>query len=58
MAQQGEPTVKTTLRLPERVWKETLHRAIDESRTAQEIVAEALEAYLKAHKPERKGGKR
>ena len=58
MPANSEPMVKTTLRLPERLWKQTLHRSIDESRAAQEIVAEALEAYLKAKKSGKKGGKR
>jgi hypothetical protein len=56
MPAKGESMIKTTLRLPERLWKETLHRSIDEGRSAQEIVAEALETYLKNQK--RKGGRR
>ena len=48
MGKRNEPMAKTTLRLPERIWKKTLHRSIDEGRSAQEIVAEALEAYLRS----------
>ena len=50
--------IKTTLRLPESLWKQTLHRAIDESRSAQEIVAEALENYLRGRESGKKGAKR
>jgi hypothetical protein len=39
--------VKTTIRLPKSVWRATQHRAIDEGRNVQDIVASALTLYLK-----------
>ena len=44
--------VKTSLRLPEDLWREAHIRALDERTDMQVIVARALEAYL------RKGGSR
>jgi hypothetical protein len=38
---------KTTLRIPKYLLDESKHRAIDEGRNLQEIVADALESYLK-----------
>jgi predicted DNA binding CopG/RHH family protein len=38
--------VKTTMRLPERIWKAVRIRAIEEGRDAQDLVAEAITAYL------------
>ena len=40
--------VKTTLRLPEDIWKATRIRAIEEGTDAQALVAAALAAYLGA----------
>lgn len=45
--------VKTTLRLPKKTFQEAKIRAILEERNLQELVAEALETYLK-----KKGGKK
>lgn len=45
---------RTSLMLPTRIWKAIRIRAVHENRNAQEIVAEALEDYLKKF---RKGGK-
>ena len=45
--------VKTTLRLPKKIFQEAKIRAVLEERNLQEIVAEALESYLK-----KKGGKK
>jgi hypothetical protein len=45
---------KTSLMRPEKLWRAVRIRAVHEGRNAQEIVAEALEDYLK--RP-RKGGK-
>jgi len=44
--------VKTSLRLPEDLWREAHIRALDERTDMQVIVTRALEAYL------RKGGAR
>lgn len=48
--------VKTTLRVPAEVWEAARIRAIQERRTFQEVLADALRLYLKT-KPE-KGGRR
>lgn len=45
---------RTSLGLPEKLWRAVKIRAIHEGRDAQEIVAEALEDYLRRAK---KGGK-
>ena len=39
--------IKTSMRLPADLWIETRIRAIKEGRDAQDLVAEALAAYLK-----------
>jgi hypothetical protein len=39
--------VKTTTRLPKALWREAHIRALDEDRDFQDIVAIALDAYLK-----------
>ena len=44
--------VKTSLALPEELWKSARIRALQEGVDAQDLVARALEAYL------RKGGPR
>ena len=38
--------VKTTIRMPRSLWSETSIRAIHENRDLQDIVADALRAYL------------
>jgi predicted DNA binding CopG/RHH family protein len=38
---------KTTLRVPRQLLDACKHRAIDEGRNLQEVVADALESYLK-----------
>jgi hypothetical protein len=47
-------TVKCTVKLPADLWRAARHRALDERRDFQDLVAEALELYLK--RPP-KGGK-
>jgi predicted HicB family RNase H-like nuclease len=47
---------KTTLRLPTELWKAAQHRAVDEDIDLQELVARAIELYLKT-KPERGGSR-
>jgi hypothetical protein len=57
--EKKEPTVKTSLRLPERLWKAAHVLALDERSDLQDVVAKALEAYLlkrgrlSADRPER-----
>ena len=45
--------VKTTIRLPEALWRQARMRALDERVQFQELVAGAIAAYLKTV---RKGG--
>ncbi len=42
--------IKTTLRLPEELWKRVRMHSIEADRDAQDIVADALEQYLKQQK--------
>ncbi len=49
--------VKTTLRLPEAVWKAARVRAIEERRSFQDVLAAALTRYLKTPL-KGKGGRR
>jgi len=39
--------VKCTMKLPSDLWRAGRHRAIDEDRDFQDLVADALDAYLK-----------
>lgn len=48
-----EPVKRTTLILPERVWKELKHQSVDEDKQLTELVKEALEEYLKRRKQRR-----
>ena len=52
---KGVRTVKTSIQIPEEVWRAAKIRAMDEKKNFQDVVAEALRDYLK--KP-RKGGTR
>jgi len=38
--------VKLTIRLPERLWKNTRIRALEEGRNAQAIIEDGLELYF------------
>ena len=38
---------RTTLRVPKQLLDDCKHRAIDEGRNLQDVVADALEAYVK-----------
>jgi hypothetical protein len=50
--------VKTSTRLPKALWREAHIRALDEGRDFQEIVASALDAYLKTpRKRQGEGGR-
>lgn len=46
----ADDTVKCTVRLPRKLWREARVRALDEGTEFQIIVAKALEAYLKRRK--------
>ncbi len=50
--------IKTTLRLPENVWREARIRALDERKDFQTVVAEALEAHLKTKPKKSKKGEK
>jgi hypothetical protein len=45
-----EATVKTTVALPESLWRATKMRAIEERTDLRRIIIAALEAYLSASK--------
>jgi len=47
--------VKTSIEIPEEVWRAAKIRAMDEKRNFQDVVTEALREYLK--KSKRGGGK-
>jgi predicted DNA binding CopG/RHH family protein len=44
---QKEPLARATMRLPVSLWKAVQHRAIEQDISLQELVARALEQYLK-----------
>ena len=48
-------TVKCTVKLNADLWRVARHRALDERRDFQDLVAEALELYLK--RPQKGGTK-
>jgi hypothetical protein len=52
-ASPSAEAVKTSLKLPKALWREATIRALDEGRDLQDVVASALELYLKG-----KGGSR
>lgn len=45
-ADKGGDRTKVTLRLPDALVQQAKHRAVDERRDLQDIVADALRAYL------------
>jgi hypothetical protein len=51
---KGVMTMKTSLTLPEEVWKAAKIRAVQEGKNLQEVVAEALRVYLKTKGKEEK----
>jgi hypothetical protein len=55
--QRGKPTIKTTLRLSQDLWRQARVRALDERTTFQDIVERALTEYLK-DLPKKRGGPR
>ena len=50
--------VKTTLRVPAELWEAARIRAIQERRTFQDVLADALRMYLKTPVKGEKGGRR
>lgn len=50
--ERGERTVKTTVDLPERLWRAAKVRAVEERTDLRQMVIAALEAYLKAKRRE------
>jgi hypothetical protein len=58
---KGKPgkveTHKTSVTLPKALWREATVRALDEGRDLQDVVAAALELYLKG-KRQAQGGSR
>ena len=44
----ANPTIKTTVRLPKRIWRDARVRALDQGIDLQDLVAAALVAYLKS----------
>ena len=42
-----EETMKTSIRLPRELWRAAHIRALDEGRDLQDVIAAALQAYLK-----------
>jgi hypothetical protein len=57
-AKESGETVKTSITLPRAIWTAARHRAIDEGRDLQDVIATAVEAYLKTALKPREGGKR
>ena len=51
-----ETSVKTTVDLPQSLWREAKIRALDEGTDFRRVVIAALESYLKT-KPEKGGSK-
>jgi len=54
--EQAEEAVKTTIRMPRRLWLAARTRALEEGQDFQDLVASAIESYLKT--PSKKEGKR
>jgi hypothetical protein len=52
---EGVRTVRTSIEIPEDVWRAAKIRAMDERKNFQDVVAAALRAYLRRLK---KGGKK
>ena len=51
---EGVPTVKTSIEIPEEVWRAAKIRAVQDRTNLQDVIAAALREYLKRPK---KGGK-
>jgi hypothetical protein len=53
---QAEEAVKTSIRMPRRVWLAARTRALEEGLDFQDLVASAIDSYLKT--PSKKEGER
>jgi hypothetical protein len=53
MAGKGERTIKTTVDLPEALWRAAKIRALDEHTDLRSVVIAALERYLRTELPRR-----
>jgi hypothetical protein len=51
MPEKRKPTVKTTVDLPERLWRAVKIRALDERTDLRSVIIAALEAYLHTEVP-------
>jgi hypothetical protein len=51
MARKREHTIKTTVDLPEPLWRATKIRALDERTDLRSVVIAALETYLRTELP-------
>jgi hypothetical protein len=49
-APDEDATIVASVRLPKSLWKAARIRAVDEDRTASEVVQDALERYLDQNK--------
>ena len=56
MANKNTETRKTSVELPAALWKAAHVRAMDEGRDLKDVIASALELYLKG--PRKQGGSR
>jgi hypothetical protein len=56
MMEKRKPTVKTTVDLPEPLWRAAKLRALDERTDLRSVVIAALEAYLHTEVPRGKDG--
>lgn len=50
MAAKDEKIIRTTIRVPEKLWQRTKHAAINERVSLQELILKAIEAHLKGGK--------
>jgi hypothetical protein len=50
----ADEAVKTTIRMPRRLWLAARTRALEEGRDFQDLVASAIDAYLKTPSKEAK----
>lgn len=50
MGAKEEKVIRTTIRVPEKLWDQAKYRTIKDHVTLQELIVSALEAYLKGGK--------
>jgi DNA-directed RNA polymerase specialized sigma24 family protein len=46
MAARNEQIIRTTIRVPQWLWDKARHRAIDENKSLQDLVQDALVKYV------------